>query len=318
MSLTQKLVERGRFKVVSRREQKSAVVYIKLILTAIFWGGTFIAGRVVAKDVGPFSAAFFRFVVASGFLIVFTWKVEGKLFLPKKRQIVPVILLGLTGVFTYNVFFFKGLKLINAGRASIIIANNPIFIAILSAYFFKEKLNLTKAVGIIISVTGAIIVISKGNLSEIVNGGISWGEIFIFCCVLSWVAYSLIGKMVMSDLSPLSSVSYSCVVGTVFLFFPACYEGILNNFQHYPMTAWLGIFYLGFFGTVLGFVWYYEGIKKIGPTKASLFINFVPVSAVILAFMILDEPISISLFLGTILVCSGVYLTNKEKKTAHG
>jgi len=282
------------------------------MLTAIFWGGTFIAGRVVAKDVGPFSAAFFRFAIASSFLTLIVWRIDGRLLLPKKRQMVPVILLGLTGVFTYNVFFFKGLKLINAGRASIIIANNPIFIAILSAYFFKEKLNLIKVVGIIISVTGAIIVISKGNLNEIVQGNIGRGEIYIFCCVLSWVVYSLIGKVVMADLSPISSVFYSCVIGTFFLFFPACFEGIFNNFQHYPIMAWLGIFYLGIFGTVVGFVWYYKGIKQIGPTKASLFINFVPVSAVILAFMILDEPITLSLFIGTILVCAGVYLTNKK------
>ena len=292
--------------------RKTLLIYVKLILTAIFWGGTFIAGRVVAKDVGPFSAAFFRFAVASSFLILFVWRIDGKLVMPKRKQIVPVILLGLTGVFTYNVFFFKGLKLINAGRASIIIANNPIFIALLSAYFFKEKLNLIKAAGIIISVTGAIIVISKGNLNEIVQGNIGSGEIYIFFCVLSWVVYSLIGKVVMADLSPISSVFYSCVIGTFFLFFPACYEGILNNFHHYPIMAWLGIFYLGIFGTVVGFVWYYEGIKKIGPTKASLFINFVPVSAVILAFMILDEPITLSLFIGTILVCAGVYLTNKK------
>ena len=292
--------------------RKTILIYVKLMLTAIFWGGTFIAGRVVAKDVGPFSASFFRFAIASSFLILIIWRIDGRLLLPKKRQMVPVILLGLTGVFTYNVFFFKGLKLINAGRASIIIANNPIFIAILSAYFFKEKLNLIKAVGIIISVTGAIIVISKGNLNEIVQGNIGWGEIYIFFCVLSWVVYSLIGKVVMADLSPISSVFYSCVIGTFFLFFPACFEGIFNNFHHYPITAWLGIFYLGIFGTVVGFVWYYEGIKQIGPTKASLFINFVPVSAVILAFMILDEPITLSLFIGTILVCAGVYLTNKK------
>ncbi len=292
--------------------RKTILIYVKLMLTAIFWGGTFIAGRVVAKDVGPFSASFFRFAIASSFLILIIWRIDGRLLLPKKRQMVPVILLGLTGVFTYNVFFFKGLKLINAGRASIIIANNPIFIAILSAYFFKEKLNLIKAVGIIISVTGAIIVISKGNLNEIVQGNIGRGEIYIFFCVLSWVVYSLIGKVVMADMSPISSVFYSCVIGTFFLFFPACFEGILNNFYHYPIMAWLGIFYLGIFGTVVGFVWYYEGIKMIGPTKASLFINFVPVSAVILAFMILDEPITLSLFIGTILVCAGVYLTNKK------
>jgi drug/metabolite transporter (DMT)-like permease len=74
----------------------------------------------------------------------------------------------------------------------------------------------------------------------------------------------------------------------------------------------MSMFYLGFFGTVIGFVWYYEGIKKIGPMKASLFINFVPISAVVMAFFILDEPITLSLFIGTLLVCSGVYLTNKR------
>jgi drug/metabolite transporter (DMT)-like permease len=288
------------------------VVYIKLLLTALLWGGTFIAGRVVAVDVGPFSAAFFRFFIASIFLVLFTYRIEGKLPMPGKRQMIPVFLLGMTGVFSYNVFFFKGLKLINAGRAAIIIAGNPIFITLFSAYFFKEKLSLIKGVGIIISVVGAVIVISKGSLNEIVNGGIGRGEIFIFFCVLSWVAYSLIGKAVMSDLSPMVSVTYSSVIGTILLFFPAVFEGMLKDYSSYPNMAWLSIFYLGFFGTVIGFVWYYEGIKKIGAMRASLFINFVPICAVVLAFFILDEPITLSLFIGTVLVCSGVYLTNKR------
>jgi drug/metabolite transporter (DMT)-like permease len=288
------------------------LIYIKLILTALLWGGTFIAGRVVAGDVGPFSAAFFRFFIASIFLVLFTYRIEGKLPMPGKRQMIPVFLLGMTGVFLYNVFFFKGLKLINAGRAAIIIAGNPIFITLFAAYFFKEKLNMVKGVGIIISLVGAVIVISKGSLNEIVNGGIGWGEIFIFCCVLSWVAYSLIGKAVMNDLSPLVSVTYSSVIGTVLLFFPAFFEGMFKDYNSYPNMAWLSIFYLGFFGTVIGFVWYYEGIKKIGAMRASLFINFVPICAVVLAFFILDEPITLSLFIGTVLVCSGVYLTNKR------
>ncbi|OEU62427.1 MAG: hypothetical protein BBJ57_04755 [Desulfobacterales bacterium PC51MH44] len=287
------------------------VVYIKLLLTAVFWGGTFIAGRVVAQNVGPFSAAFLRFVVASVFLFFLTWKIEGRLSLILKRQIVPVILLGLTGVFSYNVLFFKGLKLIDAGRAAIIIANNPIFITLLSCYFFKEKLTIIKFSGVIISVTGAIIVISKGNLYEMLNGGIGWGELFILGCVASWVAYSLIGKAVMENLSPLVAVSYSAAIGAACLFIPAVFEGMMQDWTYYEIKDWLSIFYLGFFGTVIGFVWYYEGIKKIGPMKASLFINFVPISAIILAFFILKEPITISLFIGALFVCSGVYLTNR-------
>ena len=287
------------------------VIYIKLFLTAAFWGGTFIAGKVLAQNVGPFSASFLRFLTASFFLILITWKFEGGFLGIRKKQIFPVILLGLTGVFAYNVFFFKGLRLIDAGRASIIIANNPIFITLLSTLIFRERLTLLKFAGVLISVTGAVIVISKGDLNGIINGGLGLGEFFIFCCVASWVCYSLIGKTVMSALSPLASVTYSAIIGTACLFIPALFEGMLSDMRHYMVSEWISIFYLGFFGTVLGFVWYYEGIKKIGPTRASLFINFVPIFAIILAFLILKEPITLSLFIGTVFVCSGVYLTNR-------
>jgi len=289
------------------------VTYLKLLFTAFFWGGTFIAGRIVARDVGPFSAAFLRFSVASIFLLFMTWKAEGRFPVLAKRQIVPVILLGMTGVFSYNVFFFKGLRLVEAGRASLIIANNPVFITLFATLFFKEKLSLLKLAGIIMSVFGAVIVISRGNLAEILTGKLGVGELYIFCSVLSWVAYSLIGKAIMTTLSPLASVSYSAVVGAVALFVPACVEGLLRDIVGYSIADWLGIFYLGFFGTVLGFVWYYEGIKKIGPMRASQFINFVPVSAIILAFLMLGEPITLSLFIGAIFVISGVYLTNRTQ-----
>ena len=287
------------------------IIYLKLLLTAIFWGGTFIAGRVVAQGVGPFSAAFLRFAIASLFLILLARRYEGGLPRLKKGQIIPIIFLGMTGVFAYNVFFFKGLKLISAGRASLIIANNPVFIALFAACFFKEKLNPIKVAGIIISVTGAIIVISRGNLSEIVSGGLGLGDLFIFFCVASWVAYSLIGKTIMSGLSPLVSVAYSSLVGALALFIPAYFEGMLQDLSHYSAPEWFSIFYLGFFGTVIGFVWYYEGIKTIGAVKAGQFINFVPISAILLAFFILREPITLSLIGGGLLVISGVYMTNK-------
>lgn len=286
------------------------ITYLKLLLTAVFWGGTFVAGRSLAQNVGPFSAAFFRFAIASVFLVLLAWKVEGKITLIKKRQILPVLLLGLTGVFCYNLFFFKGLKLIEASRAAIIIANNPIFITLFSAIFFKEKLNTLKITGILISVSGAIIAISRGDVLEILQGNLGLGEFYIFLCVVSWVIFSLLGKVVMADLSPLSSVTYSSITGTILLFPPALREGLADCI-YYSISDWWNIFYLGFFGTVLGIVWFYEGINQIGPTKAGLFINFVPISAILLAFFILGEPLTLSLLIGTILVTCGVYLTNR-------
>ncbi|UCC86372.1 MAG: DMT family transporter [Anaerolineales bacterium] len=292
------------------------MIYVKLLLMAVFWGGTFIAGRIISRDVEPFSAAFSRFFIASIFLLVLTWRLEGKLPSIKKSQVIPIILLGMTGIFGYNVFFFNGLKTVTAGRASLIVATNPIFISALSSLLFKERLSLIKVVGIFISVSGAIIVITTGNLTQIWNGSLGWGELYIFGCVLSWVAYSLIGKAILAELSPLISVSYSSVAGTVALLVPAYLEGVTQKFSHYPESSWLGFVYLALFGSVLGFRWYYEGIKKIGPMKASIFINFVPISATVLAFLILGEPITLSLLVGAILVGSGVYLTNSTSRRA--
>jgi len=289
-------------------------IYLKLLLTALFWGGTFVAGRLVAQNVGPYSIAFLRFTIASILLLLLTWRIEGKLPRLKKPQIIPVILLGITGIFIYNVMFFKGLKIIEAGRASLIIATCPIFITICSAIFLKEKISLVKGLGIIISVCGAVIVISKGNISRIFEGGLGLGEFYIFCCVLSWVAYSLIGKAVMKKLSPLASVSYSSVVGAAALAVPAFFEGLVRNIASQSGVDWLCISYLSVFGTVIGFVWYYQGVARIGPMKAGLFINFVPISAILCAFFILRESITISLAAGAVLVISGVYLTNRTVK----
>jgi drug/metabolite transporter (DMT)-like permease len=291
--------------------QRLIGVYGKLFITAVFWGGTFIAGRVLAQEVGPFSAAFLRFAIASILLLLLTYGKEKRLPLPTKGQIIPLLLLGMTGIFAYNVFFFKGLKTVHAGRAAIIIANNPVFIALMASLFFKETLTLIKLGGIILSVTGAIVVISKGNVTEILSGAMGLGEFYIVGCVLSWVAYSLLGKTILVGLSPLVSVSYSCVVGAACLLPPAVIEGVFHDFADYSTMAWLSIVYLGICGTVLGFVWYYEGIKAIGAMKASQFINFVPISAIILAFVLLKEPITGSLLVGTLLVCSGVYVTNR-------
>ena len=160
------------------------------------------------------------------------------------------------------------------------------------------------------SVSGALIVISRGNVFDILQGSLGLGEFYIFLCVLSWVSFSLLGKSVMADLSPLSSVTYSSIAGTIFLVVPALREGLADCI-YYSVSDWWNIFYLGFFGTVLGFVWFYEGINQIGPTRAGLFINFVPVSAILLAFLILGEPLTLSLLIGTLLVSAGVYLTNR-------
>lgn len=220
-------------------------------------------------------------------------------------------MLALTGIFAYNVFFFSGLKTITATRASLIVASNPAFIVLFSSIFLKERLTPFKILGVIVSITGASIVISKGNPMSMLRGELGQGELFIFGCVLSWVSYSLIGKVAMKTLSPLVTVTYACCFGTILLLIPALLEGVTANSSGYSLRAWCGVLYLGFFGSALGFCWYYEGVKIIGPSRSGVFINIVPVSSIILARLILAEKLDPSLGAGAALIFFGVYLTNK-------
>ncbi len=288
------------------------MVYSRLVLTALFWGGTFIAGRVLASEMGPYSAAFLRFLLASAFLFALVMRYEKRWPRLSLRQVGPVVILGLTGVFAYNVFFFKGLKLISAGRASLIVANNPVVIVLLSAIIFKERLRRSQFAGVVLSVTGAMIVISGGDPAAVLAEGVGWGELFIAGCVASWAVYSLVGKVVLRRLSPVTSVCYAAMIGTVALLGPALHFGLVEDVRSLPVQGWISICYLGIFGTVLGFVWYYEGVRELGPSKASIFINFVPVFAILLAFVILGEPVTRSLILGGCFVLVGVYLTNRR------
>jgi drug/metabolite transporter (DMT)-like permease len=287
------------------------LIYLKLFLTAVLWGGTFVAGRIAAQDMGPASGSFLRFAVASLLLIAMIWQAQGRLPIPARRQFIPLFLLGLSGVAAYNIFFFLGLKLIPASRASLIVASNPVFIALGAALLFKERLTAARGAGIALCLTGAVIVISRGDLPGLLGTGIGTGETFILGCIVSWVSYSLIGRGVLKEIPPLVAVAYACIIGTALLAPPALCEGMLPALPGYSLTSWSAVLFLGLLGSAVAFTWYYEGIKALGPTRAAVFINFVPVSGVFLGWLILDEALNLSLLLGAALVITGAWLTNR-------
>ena len=284
--------------------------YSTLVLTMFFWGGTFIAGRALSGSLLPFSAACIRFVIASISLIVVTLLIDGRLSLPPKRQWLPLFILGLTGVFGYNFFFFSGLQYLEAGRASLVIALNPLVITVLASLFAGEKLTIRQMCGILFSLVGAIFVISNGQPSAILKGSFGKGELIILGCVGSWATYSLVGKKVVQDLSPLASVLYSALIGTVLLAIPAVKEGMISRLADISTHSWISLVFLGICGTTLGFSFYYQAIRRIGASRASVFINLVPICAIVLSWCILGESIKPSVITGGFLIMVGVALTN--------
>jgi len=291
------------------------LTYLKLFGVAFFWGGTFVAGRWLGGSVDPVSAAFFRFAIASSVLLVLLKRREGNLPRLDGRQLLAVTALGATGIFAYNLFFFNGLVHIAAGRAALIIALNPVAIALSAALIYREPLPPRRAFGILLSLCGAILVITRGQPLTIFDDGIGRGELLIFGCVLSWSLYSVIGKSAMRGLTPLAAVCWSSLVGTLLLFFPALAHHSFSEALSFSPGAWTSIIYLGLFGTVVGFFWYFEGIQRIGPSRAAVFINFVPVNGVLLATLLLDESLTLALLGGGALVVCGSYLANSGGET---
>ncbi len=289
--------------------QKFTTIYIKLVLTMAIWGGTFVVGRIVAQTLDPFTAGLGRFASASIFLWFLIRSRKEKLARLNLRQILLVILLGLSGILTYNLCFFLGLKEISASRAGLIIALNPICITIGSRIFFQERLTLLKLVGIAISLLGAALIITEGNISSIVTEGIGKGELFILGCVFSWVCYSLLGKLAMQELSALTTTTYAIWLGTLFLIPVTIWEN--NRLPTIDLATTLGLLYLGIVATVIAFNWYYAGIREIGTSKAAIFINLVPMFAIIFGLVFLQESLSAIAFLGGGLVILGVFLVNR-------
>ena len=290
------------------------LIYLKLVFTMAIWGGTFIAGRIIAGEISPFTASFYRFAIASIAILVILSRQSIRLPRLKTSQLFYLVLLGLSGVFAYNAFFFLGLQTIPASRAGLIIALNPVAIAIGSRIIFKDKLTILQMIGVAISLLGVSLIITEGNIATIFSGGIGKGEFAIFGCVISWSIYSLIGKKVMQQLSPLLATTYAIFIGTLALFPPAIKEQMESGIESITIFGCLSLLYLGILGTVVAFNWYYDGIQAIGAAKAAIFINLVPVFALIFSVVFLKESISSIILLGGVLVITGVSLVNKKQK----
>ena len=288
-------------------------IYLKLLFVMLVWGGTFTSARLLGNELDPPISAFIRFLLASSFLLVLLYFKEGSFPRVNKKQFLFLLGMGLTGIAMYNLLFFYGLVHTEAGRGSLITATNPLLTALGAAFIFKERFTLMRMVGFLLCVGGAILIITKGDISSLMKEGIGTGELAFIGCALSWAAYTLIGRFMSDQLSSLAVIAYASCIGTVVLFVAALNADLVTAVKSLTMNAGLNLLYLSLLATVISFVWFQEGVKALGAAKAAVFIYFMPVSAVFWAWLILDEKFTLVLALGATLVISGIYLVNKKE-----
>ena len=289
------------------------MVYTRLALVAVAWGGTFIAGRSLA-GVAPMFSACLRFVLASAALSLFLL-ISGKGFRRvTARQALVVTLLGFCGIFSYSFFFFSGLQHIHASRAALIVALNPAVMTLIAYLFYRERVTALKVLGIALCFCGVALVVGGGD-PQGTPGGRTWlGEALIGGCVLSWSAYSVFCKSVVRQLGPLHTVTYSIYAGTIMLLAYAAATGVLDMdaVGRFSTAEMASLLYLGVIGSAVAYIWYYDGIQQIGVARASVFIALNPLAAVLFGAALLGEQMTLATLIGGLLIISGIVLENRQ------
>lgn len=296
-------------------------VYLKLIGAALLWGGTFIAGRELSQTVPPLISATSRFFVAAVILLLWLYKTEGHFPRLKAKQLAFTIAAGVTGIFLYNIFFFGALAEIPAGRTALFVSLNPIFTAIFLFIFFRERLGTIRWMGIFLALIGTTVIVTRGDIVSTmidISSALGTGELMMLGAVVSWSSYTILGRFSLNTLSPLVATTYATCVGFVLLLIVTIFYHADTNTNTLSQLMTLkntsAILYLGVLGTVVGFVWYYQGVAAIGASRAAIFTNLVPVFGVILGFVLLGESILLSMVIGGVITIVGVTITNRKPK----
>ncbi len=221
--------------------------------------------------------------------------------------------MALTGVVGYNLCFMAGLETVPASRGALIIALNPAATMLGAALFLHEPLTLPKIAGVALALLGVAIELSGGNPLKLFDGGVGIGELLLVGCVLSWAAYTLIGKR-LTGVSPLAVTTSAALTGAAMLGVAVLVRGELG-LPHVSGKAWIAIVYMGTLRTAVAFVWFLEGVQQLGPARAAIFINLVPVAAIALGALLLGEKITAPMLAGAALVVAGVWIINRPPAT---
>jgi drug/metabolite transporter (DMT)-like permease len=285
--------------------------YAKLVAVPAIWGGTFIAGRLLAQAVPAAVGSLLRFVVAVVALLAAAWWLEGGLPRLTRRQLAGTLLLGFTGIFAYNLFFLGALARLPASRTSLIIALNPVVTIAAASLLLGERMSARRWLGVAVALGGVWIVVSRGDVFGSVGGAVGLGELLMFGGVCSWAAYTLVGRRVLAGLTPLAATTWAALWGVVLLALAAAPDLGDLGADDLTLPVVLSVLYLGVLGTAVGFVWYYQAVQRLGASRTVIFNNLVPVFGATFGVLLLGEPLLPSMLLGGAIAVAGVMLVTK-------
>ena len=287
--------------------------YLLLSLATIFWGIQPLCIKILIASWTPASLTCLRYLLISLILFLIMYLRHEKKFIPPKNCIIPLLLMGLTGIAINNVSQFTGLKYSTITNCTLIAATGPAVTAMLSAVFIRERLKLLQWIGIIISFIGVIFLITKGSWEILANFQFNPGDILFLTCQIVWAAYSIIGLRVMKHLSAIAVTAWSGLLGSIEVALFALCTGQLG-YVNLDIAGWSSFVFVVLCGGVGSMLFWNIGVKNAGPSMAAIFSNLTPIFGMLCGAIFLSEEIGIMQISGALAIFVGVYITTHSEQ----
>lgn len=261
-------------------------------------------GKTLVDHASPITLTMLRWTIAIICLIPLVWRKEKKL-LPPRQSILPLFLMGISGVALFQALQFMALEETSATNVGLISTINMFSIAACSFIFLKEKINPYQLMAMMVSLFGVLLVLSRGHVELLLSLQFNHGDMYMLAAVGMWGIYSVCSKWAMSFVTPMMSILYSGIFGLLVLLPFNLKEMTVTNMD--ASFLW-SILYTGVISTVVCMVLWNVGVHHLGPSTSGLFLNFNPVFTALLAFMFLGEKMNGVQAAGSLLVIAGCVL----------
>ncbi|MGX9135100.1 DMT family transporter [Rummeliibacillus sp. JY-2-4R] len=280
-----------------------------LSLAASIWGGMYVVVKVVVDIVPPLELVWIRYVIAVialaiiGVFMKQSWKIA-------KKNWLIIFLVGLIGNTISIVTQETGTMLSTAQMGAIITATTPAFMVIFARFILKEKITIKKCLSILLATIGVLVIVGNGQIDVKQQlGGFS-----LLIAALTWALMSVLVKKVPSHYSQIVVTTYSSLIAVILLtplVLPKFNDLDLSNILDPTISG--GLLYLGIVSTAGGFLFWNKGLQLMNASSGGLFFFFQPIVGTFLGWLLLDETIGITFWIGTILIFSGVFIVIKDE-----
>lgn len=289
---------------------KSVKLYTAIVLSMIFWSFSFIWTRVAILSFLPMTLITLRLIIASVLLFV-VGRLTGKFQMVRKKDIKMFLLLALFEPFIYYVGETYGLTLVESTLASVIVSTIPLFAPLLAFVVLGEKINLANILGILVSLTGVFFVIYEPNGGFHAN---PWGVALLFLAVFAAICYATTLRKISSYYNTLNVIFYQSLFGLLY-FIPTFLIADASKISSMKVSgeALLALFMLSVFASVIAFVLFAWAVRKVGVSRTNVFVNLIPVFTAILAWLILNENITLLKWIGIVVVVGGLFVSQSGK-----